>query len=364
MTRHALAAERKRFASLIRIRRGGVELMVPVASLRRGDVTIVEPGAVLPVDGVVLDGSATVDERRITGAAESTDKKERQPVYAGTRVISGRLVIEVARGRRDTVETETRRRLIESARVEPLSATPGAALARRAAPPVLALSAVGAVTGGLGTAVAILAPNYSAAPGLAMPLDRSATLIACANAGFLVRDEAALLRLAQADAVVIDPGSGEPEAVALQAGLRTRGIERVLLEAPTASLLRRLRRRGMKVALIGGGENLEVCREADVAITLGGLQLPGPEAADIVLVTPRIVSTLDLVDLARMHAQESKVSRHLGLWPNVVAVGGALVMGFGSLHCTLFTNLGALAVYWRGNRRLREAEALWREGRP
>jgi hypothetical protein len=48
----------------------------------------------------------------------------------------------------------------------------------------------------------------------------------------------------------------------------------------------------------------------------------------------------------------------------VVAVGGALVMGFGSLHCTLFTNLGALAVYWRGNRRLRDAEALWRERRP
>jgi cation transport ATPase len=220
------------------------------------------------------------------------------------------------------------------------------------------------VTGGLTTAIAILAPNYSAAPGLATPLERSATLMACANAGFLVRDEAALLRLAQVDAVVIDPGAGEPEAAELEAGLRARGIEQVLLATPTSPLLRRLRRRGLKVALIGDGGNLAAAREADVAITLGGLHLPAADRADVVLVTPRLAGALDLVDLARMHARESRVSRHLGLWPNVVAVGGALVMGFASLHCTLLTNLGALAVYRRGNARLRDAESAWRERRP
>lgn len=363
-TRHALAGDRRRLASLVRIRRAGTELMVPAASLRAGDVTVVETGAPVPVDGRVLEGTATVDERRVTGAPDVTDRTPGQPVYAGSRVVDGRLVIEATRAHRETVETETRRRLIESARVEPTTATPAGTVARRAAPPVLALSAVGAVTGGLGTAIAILAPNYSAAPGLAFPLDRSATLMACANAGFLVRDEAALLRLAQVDAVVIDPAAGEPEAAALTEGLRDRGIERVLVAAPTSSLLRRLRRQGFKVALVGDGRDLAVAREADVAIALGGVHLPAADRADVVLVTPRLAGTLDLVDLARMHVRESRVSRHLGLWPNVVAVGGALVMGFASLHCTALTNLGALLVYRRGNRRLREAEAAWHERQP
>jgi cation transport ATPase len=247
--------------------------------------------------------------------------------------------------------------------VEPLMTTPGAALARRAAPPALALSAVGVVTGGLGTAAAILAPNYSAAPGLATPLDRTATLMACANAGVLVRDEAALLRLARVDALVIDPAAGEPDAAAVAAALRARGFERVMLAAPTVPLLRRLRRRGLTVALIGDGAQA-AAREADVAISVGAAHLPAPEVADVVLVTGGLAGTLDLVDLARFHARESRLSRHLGLWPNVVGVGGALVMGFASLHCTLLTNLGALAVYWRGNRRLRDAEATWRERWP
>jgi len=272
-------------------------------------------------------------------------------------------MIEVTRGEREAIETETRRRLIEAARVEPVATSPGATLARRAAPPALALSAVGAVTGGLGTAVAILAPNYSAAPGLATPLERSATLMACAHAGFLVRDEAVLLRLAQVDAVVIDETAEPSEAEALVAGLRARGIERIVLAAPTPRLVRRLRRSGLNVALVGG-DDLPAAREADVAIALGGLRLPSAEAADVVLVSPRLARTLELVDLARMHTRQSRLSRQLGLWPNVVAVGGALVMGFASLHVTLLTNLGALAVYWRGNRRLSEAEATWRERRP
>jgi cation transport ATPase len=380
-TRHALAGERRRFASLVRVRRAGLELRTPAASLRAGDVAVVEAGATLPADGVVIEGTAAVDERRITGEPGVAHKEPGRPVYAGARVVSGRLVIAVVRAERDAVATEIRRRLMESAQVEPVSATPGAALARRAAPPALALSAVGAMTGGLGTAIAVLAPNYSAAPGLAAPLDRSATLLACADAGFLVRDEAALLRLAQVSAVVIDAGATAREAAALARGLRARGIEPIVLgsradaaktpgppriadPAGRAELLRRLRRRGVKVAFVGRDEDRAAAREADVAIALGGARPPAVDLADVVLISPRPGRTLDLIDVARRHARETRLSRHLGLWPNVLAVGGAFVVGFASLHCVLLSNLGALAVYWRGSGRLSDAEAVWRAHRP
>jgi Cu2+-exporting ATPase len=225
------------------------------------------------------------------------------------------------------------------------------------------------VTGGLGVATAVLAPNYSSAPELATPLDRSATLLAAAGAGFLVRDEAALLRLARADAVVIDVGADAAEAAGLVSGFRARGIDEIVLTSRRdalnrARLLRRLRRRGATVAFVGSGEDPAAAREADVAIAVGGLRLPGPDRADVVLVSGGLDRTLDLLDLARLHARETRLNRHLGLWPNVVAVGGALVLGLASLHSTILCNAGALAVYWRGSGRLHDAEKLWRDRRP
>ena len=266
-----------------------------------------------------------------------------------------------ARTEPDAVGTEIRRRLLESARLEPVSA----ALGGRPAPPPLAPSARRALRGGLGMTAFALAPNY-AAPGLGTPLDRSAALLACADAGFLVRGEPALARLAEVDAVVIDTVGADPGLAALASGLRARGIERILLApgADTGEPLRRLRREGFNVAFIGRGDDLAAAREADVVIALGGRRLPPVEIADMVIVSRGPLRALDLLDRARMHAHEAWLSRHLGLWPSLLAAGGAFMLGLPTLHCVLLTNVGALSVYWRGARRLAEAEVIWRGHRP
>lgn len=370
-TRRALTGSRQRAESLFRVQRSGRALAV--ALLKPGDVTVVEAGATLPADGVVLEGVAAVDERWITGEPGMAEKKPGQPVYAGARVATGRLVIEVTRAEHDAVASAMRRRVLEATHVTPDDATPGHALANRAAPPALAFSAIGGLTGGLGTSIAVLAPNYYAAPGL-NPLHRSSTLLGCAAAGFLVRDDAALSRLAAADAVVVDVAVGEPDAEALVSGLRARGIERILLLSPPGAvdtagmarrvrLLRKLRRDGVRTVFIGHGDDPVAAREADVAIALGGPSLPAADAADVVLVSPRLGHTLELLDLARAHARETRLNHRLGLWPNVLAVGSALVVGSPSLFSSFLTNLGALAVYWRGSTRLSDAEAAWRAHR-
>jgi cation transport ATPase len=372
-TRHALAGGRPRVESLVRVQRSGRELAVPVASLKPGDVTVVETGATLPADGVVLEGVAAVDERWITGEPGMADKKPGLAVYAGARVATGRLVVEVTRSEHDAVATEMRRRVLDATRVTLDDATPGHVLADRAAPPVLAFSAIGGLTGGLGTSMAVLAPNYYAAPGL-HPLHRSSTLLACADAGFLVRDEAALSRLAAAEAVVIGVAVGEADAEALVSGLRARGIERILLLSPPGAvdaagmagrvrLLRKLRRDGVRTAFIGHGDDRVAAREAGVAVAIGGSSLPAADAADVVLVSSRVARTLELFDLARAHARETRLNHRLGLWPNVLAVSSALVIGSPSLFSSFLTNLGALTVYVRGSQRLSGAEAVWRANR-
>jgi hypothetical protein len=268
-----------------------------------------------------------------------------------------------ARTKPDAGATEIRRRLIECARLEPL----GGALGGRAAPPAVAPSARRAMRSGLGMTTFALAPNY-ADPGLGTPLERSATLLACADAGVLVRGEPALARLAEVDAVVID-ADDEPGVAELVNGLRARGIEQIRLAPPghgadTARYLRRLRVKGFTVALIGHGDDLAAAREADVAIALGGPHPAPVEVADIVLVSAPLEGALDLLDRARLHAREARLSRHLGLWPTLLAAGGAFTLGLPTLPCVLLTNVGALSVYWRGSRRLAEAEAAWRPDRP
>lgn len=363
--RHALTGERERLARAVVMPRVGRPLTTGMAALRAGDLTIVEAGATVPADGVVLEGAATVDESYLTGERDLADKEPGLAVYAGTRVVTGRLVLEITRGERDSVASEIRRHLLAATRITPEDAGAGGTLARRSAAPILALAAVGGMTRGLGTVTAVLAPNYRMAPVMAASFGRSATLIRCAGVGVLVRDEAALARLAAIDAVVIDAGVAESEATVLAGGLRARGIGRILVVSRPhrVRLLRRLRQEGHRVALIGPGTDTATARETEVVIALGGAPARLPDAAEVVLVTPRLERTLDVLDLARAHVRETRTDVQLGFWANAAAVGGALLLGSVGTTSVLLSNLGAFAVYWRGGKRLGEAEADWRARR-
>src|SRR5712675_2408934 len=63
----------------------GVEVhTVPLADLRVGDVVLVRPGSRVPVDGVVVEGAADVDESMITGESKPISKGPGATVIAGT----------------------------------------------------------------------------------------------------------------------------------------------------------------------------------------------------------------------------------------------------------------------------------------
>ncbi len=77
---------------------GGKEERVPATSLRKGDTVVCEAGDMIPADGIVIEGIATVDESAITGESapvmrESGD--DRSAVTGGTRILSDRIVVRV-----------------------------------------------------------------------------------------------------------------------------------------------------------------------------------------------------------------------------------------------------------------------------
>ena len=86
----------------VTVRREGSSETLPLASLRTGDVVMVNPGGRLPVDGTVAGGHSFVDESTITGEPMPVEKREGAWVHAGSINQSGALDVRVERIGRDT----------------------------------------------------------------------------------------------------------------------------------------------------------------------------------------------------------------------------------------------------------------------
>ncbi len=84
------------------VRREGVAVETPAEKVRRGDAVLVNAGALVPVDGIVIKGHSLVDQARITGESVPVKKVAGSNVYAGTINQTGVLEIKVERVGRDT----------------------------------------------------------------------------------------------------------------------------------------------------------------------------------------------------------------------------------------------------------------------
>src|SRR2546428_22348 len=86
----------------VSVRRAGSVRDVDADELNVGDLVLVSPGGLIPVDGVVVSGHSFVDQARITGESMPIEKIAGTPVYAGSINASGVLEIRAERIGRDT----------------------------------------------------------------------------------------------------------------------------------------------------------------------------------------------------------------------------------------------------------------------
>jgi len=83
--------------------RGGKEMRIPIADVAAGDVVIVKPGEKMPVDGVVIEGHAFVDESMITGESAPVEKSKGDGVIGATINKDGYLKFRATKVGKDTV---------------------------------------------------------------------------------------------------------------------------------------------------------------------------------------------------------------------------------------------------------------------
>jgi P-type Cu2+ transporter len=196
----------------LRLRNGEPE-EIPVAELRSGDTVLVRPGANVPADGTVVDGTSDVNESMITGESRPVRKAPSDRVIAGTVNGAGALRVRVT-GTGEQTALAGIMRLVEQAQT---SRSRAQALADRAA---LWLTIAAIVAGAL-TFVAWLAlrgdPAFAIerlvtvlviscphALGLAVPLVIAISTTLGARSGLLVRDRRGLEEARNLTAVVFD----------------------------------------------------------------------------------------------------------------------------------------------------------------
>jgi K+-transporting ATPase ATPase B chain len=94
----ANALRNARKDTIARRLRGKIEEKVPAPQLQKGDLVVCETGDIIPADGDVVEGIASVDESAITGESAPVIREsggDRSAVTGGTRVLSDRIVIRI-----------------------------------------------------------------------------------------------------------------------------------------------------------------------------------------------------------------------------------------------------------------------------
>ncbi|MDQ2065944.1 heavy metal translocating P-type ATPase [Xinfangfangia sp. CPCC 101601] len=235
--------------------RDGVEVMTPTAEVSPGDLVLVRPGARVPVDGVVTQGTSELDRSLLTGESLPVFAEEGAEVSAGEVNLTGPLVLRVTAAGKDS----SLHRMADLVAVAEAAKTRYTSLAERASGyysslvHVLSFAALafwmwqtdGDVRYAVNISAAVLIITCPCALGLAVPAVVTAASGRLFRKGLLIKQGTALERLAEVDTVVFDKTGtltlGTPEPTNLEThSPRALSLALALAEASSHPLARSL----------------------------------------------------------------------------------------------------------------------------
>ncbi len=213
---------------------GGEEL-TPISNIRVGDHVVVRAGGVIPVDGLVVEGEATVNQASLTGESIPVAKRPGGAVYAGTVLEEGECVIEVNQASGESRYDQIVAMIEKSEQMKSASESKAAGLADKLVPYTFAGSVLSyLITRNTARALSVLMVDFSCALKLAMPLAVLSSMRGAGREHITVKGGKFLEAVAAADTIVFD-----------KTGTLTRACPRVAQVVP-----------------FGGGDEAEMLRMA------------------------------------------------------------------------------------------------------
>lgn len=193
--------------------RDGKETEIPVENVKKGDIVVVKPGGRIPVDGVIVEGSSSVDQSALTGESIPVEKHAGDKVFAATINKSGYFKFSAEKVGSDTTLAQIIRLVEEAAS----SKAPISKLADKISgifvPAVIGISLISAVIWlmagesfefALSVGISVLVISCPCALGLATPVAIMVGTGAGASNGILIKSAEALETVHAIDTVVLD----------------------------------------------------------------------------------------------------------------------------------------------------------------
>ena len=191
---------------------GDTTIRAAPSALQVGDVVVVRPGASVPADGRVVDGTASLDESMITGESRTVRRSVGDAVVAGTIATDSGLRVEVTATGDDTALAGIEKLVTDaqnsSSRAQRIADTAAGLLFWFALTAAVITAIVWSVVGhpddAVVRAVTVLVIACPHALGLAIPLVVSIATERAARAGVLIKDRLALESMRRVDSVLFD----------------------------------------------------------------------------------------------------------------------------------------------------------------
>lgn len=195
------------------VERDGAELEIPVEEVEKGDILVVRSGMSVPVDGVLTEGHAAVDESAITGESIPVEKENGSKVTGATVVKSGFFKMRADRVGEDTTLAQIVRLVDDATSSKPPIAKMADKVSGVFVPAVIGIALVTAAVWlllgesfefALSNAIAVLVISCPCALGLATPTAIMVGTGRGAVSGVLIKSAEALETVHEVNTIVLD----------------------------------------------------------------------------------------------------------------------------------------------------------------
>ena len=193
--------EQPRFAWLLV---DGAEVHTEVKDLKQGDIIVVGTGESIPVDGVIIDGGAMIDQQSLTGESTPADKQEDDHVFASTVIVAGKVSVKVEETGKNTLASQVISIINEASGYDVKLQSVGEKMADKMVIPTLGLGVMGYATAGSGALLAIVNADYGTGIRVAAPIALLASLGNAAKNGILIKHSEVVEKLKDIDVVLFD----------------------------------------------------------------------------------------------------------------------------------------------------------------
>ena len=182
----------------------GIELEKPFAELQVNDIIVLNAGQSVPVDGVVTEGMALIDQHKLTGESQPVEKTVGDTVLASTLLLTGKIHVCVKHTGEATVAIQIGKLLNSTANYHSMLEARSERMADKTVLPVLSISGLALLVVNPIGAVTILNTGFGSNMLFSGPLTMLSYLNIASHSGILVKDGRSLELMHTIDTVVFD----------------------------------------------------------------------------------------------------------------------------------------------------------------